>query len=132
MTNAEKQAYRDNYPSSPNLSISISIERGGATNVSSRPVPFREPGYWPAVKDPFGNAPHSVLASPTGEVWILKQLPHTEKNPTYDVIGARGELTGRVIIPARSRVIGFGQNGAVYVVRMDDDDLQFIQRFRIR
>jgi hypothetical protein len=99
---------------------------------SSQPVPFREPSYWPPQKDPFGNAPHSVLASPTGEVWILKQLSHTEKRPTYDVIGARGELTGRVVIPKRSHVAGFGQNGAVYVIRLDDDDLQYIQRFRNR
>jgi len=132
VTSAEKQAYRENYPSAPNMSVSMSSDRGGVTSASSRPMPYREPSYWPETKDPFGNAPHTVLASPTGEVWILKQLPHTEKNPTYDVIGSRGELTGRVIIPPRSRVIGFGRNGAVYVVRRDDDDLEYLQRFRLR
>jgi hypothetical protein len=133
VTSAEKQWYRDNYSSQPNMSMSIAVDQGGGIrSVSTRPTPYREPGYWPADKDPFGNAPHSVLASPSGEVWILRQLPHTEKHPAYDVIGARGELTGRVVIPERSRVIGFGRNGVVYVVRMDDDDLQHLQRFRNR
>jgi hypothetical protein len=132
VTSAEKQAYRENYPSAPNMSVSVSIDRAGATSASSRSVPYREPSYWPETKDPFGNAPNTVLASPTGDVWILKQLPHTEKNPMYDVIGSRGELSGRVVIPARSRVIGFGRNGAVYVVRHDDDDLEYLQRFRLR
>jgi len=58
--------------------------------------------------------------------------PHTEKNPTCGVIGPRGELTSRVVIPARSRVVGFGRNGAVHIVRMDDDDLQYLQCFRNR
>jgi hypothetical protein len=133
VTSAEKQAYRDNYASEPNMSISQRVGVGdGTRSVSSRAAPYREPRFWPAEKDPFGNAPNTVLASPTGEVWVLRQLPHTEKHPTYDLIGARGELTGRIVIPERSRVVGFGRDGTVYVVRMDEDDLQYLQRFRIR
>jgi hypothetical protein len=133
VTIAEKQAYRDNYASMPNKSVSIAMSpSGGVTNISSSPEPFREPEYWPAHKDPFGNAPLTVLTSPAGDVWVLKQLAHTATNPTYDVIDGRGELAGRVVVPERSRVVGIGRNGAAYVVRLDDDDLQYLQRFRIR
>jgi hypothetical protein len=32
----------------------------------------------------------------------------------------------------RSRVTGFGANGALYVVHKDENDLEFLQRFRLR
>ena len=50
----------------------------------------------------------------------------------YDVIGAGGELVERVVIPERSHVVGFGRNGVVYIVRKDDDDLQYLHRVRIK
>jgi hypothetical protein len=72
------------------------------------------------------------LASSTGEIWVRKQLPHTERKPAYDIIRTDGELAGRVVLPERSFGLGFGRNGVVYVVRKDEDDFQYLERFIIR
>jgi hypothetical protein len=35
----------------------------------------------------------------------------------------------RVVLPKRHRLLGFG-NSAVYVARLDEDDLQYLQKYR--
>jgi hypothetical protein len=36
----------------------------------------------------------------------------------------------RVTFPEKSRLVGFGE-GTVYTVRTDDDDLQYLERYRM-
>jgi len=45
----------------------------------------------------------------------------------YDLIGPDGALVDRVRLPEGHRVVGFGHD-AIYVVRRDADDLEFLQR----
>jgi len=33
-------------------------------------------------------------------------------------------------LPKQTRVIGFGAGGTVYTIRVDEDDLQYLQRYR--
>ena len=40
------------------------------------------------------------------------------------------KLTGKVVLPKQTRVIGFGAGGTVYTIRVDEDDLQYLQRYR--
>jgi hypothetical protein len=46
------------------------------------------------------------------------------------VIGGTGEVVERVVAPTGSRFAGFGDE-SVYFVRMDDVDLEYLERFRI-
>jgi hypothetical protein len=39
-------------------------------------------------------------------------------------------VVGRVALPADTRLVGFG-NGTVYLARSDEDDLQYLQRYRL-
>lgn len=41
-----------------------------------------------------------------------------------------GRLVLKVRLQPRSRVIGFGK-GSVYVVRRDDEDLEYLERYRL-
>ena len=50
--------------------------------------------------------------------------------PTYDVIDRAARLSHRVQLPPRSKLVGFG-NGTLYLVRLDDDDLQYLERHPI-
>ena len=128
---AEKQEYRDAVRSSPGISISRNEERGpGGTRsqVSTAPPPFQEPDSWPATKPPFDAT--RVLATPTGEVWVPRYRSASEPAALYDVFSATGALTGQVALPPKTRVVGFGNGGAVYTIRTDSDDLQYLQRFR--
>ena len=49
--------------------------------------------------------------------------------PTFDVIDRAGKVVQKVVLPKRSRLVGFG-NGAVYTVRLDEDDLQYLQKHK--
>ncbi len=79
-------------------------------------------------KPPFyGN--NSVVVSPEGEVWVERTQTAGTKNPLYDVFDRAGKLVRKVTLNPRSVVRGFGK-GTVYVVRTDDDDLQYVERYR--
>jgi hypothetical protein len=128
---AEKQEYRDAVRSSPGISISRNEERGpGGTRsqVSTAPPPFQEPESWPATKPPFDAT--RLLATPTGEVWVQRYRSASEPAALYDVFSATGALTGQIALPPKTRVVGFGNGGAIYTIRTDSDDLQYLQRFR--
>lgn len=79
-------------------------------------------------KPPFdGN--NAVVVSPEGEVWVQRTQPAGAKNPLYDVFDRTGRLVRKMTLNPRSVVRGFGK-GTVYVVRTDDDDLQYVERYK--
>ena len=82
---------------------------------------------WPDRKPPFiGNTAHAAL---DGRVWVLRSRAHDDPVPTYDVFERDGRVLTRVALPPQTRVAGFGR-GVVYLVRIDADDLQHIERHR--
>ena len=87
----------------------------------------QEPDSWPEVKSPFGG--NSVFAAPSGETWVFRQRAANDRVPVADVFNNRGQLVGRVALPAGTRVVALGTHG-VYAVRTDEDDLQYLQRHR--
>lgn len=91
------------------------------------PEPTAEDYEWP-VNKPFFDAA-SVRMSPAGELWALRSRPAGDEIPVYDVFGADGRLVRRVSFPTKTRLVGFG-DGTVYVARTDEDDLQYLERYR--
>ena len=63
-----------------------------------------------------------------GFLWVRRTGPAGQP-PTFDVIDRAGKVVQRVVLPKRSRLVGFG-NGAVYTVRLDEDDLQYLQKHK--
>ena len=99
---------------------------GGGGNFQPPPPEFAE------TKPPFEGGVgigNSVLGTPDGEVWVLRTRPAGDKIPTYDVFDQTGNLVKKVALNPNSRVIGFGK-GTVYVIRTDEDDLQYLQRYK--
>ena len=125
---AEKQEYRDSQKSPSGVGITRSVENGKVTTGSAPIAPAEEPKEWPAVKPPL--TPNGVLATPTGEIWVSRSRSAKDEIPRYDVFSAAGKLIGSVVLPKKTRVIGFGSGGAIYTIRTDADDLQYLQRFR--
>lgn len=136
VTEAEKKVVRDRQARQRPTSISIgggggSAPSGTSTRNSTITAPDPE---WPETMPPFtpgpgGGASPTVLVSPEGDVWVHRTRKASEKNPVYDVFDSAGKLVKRVTLNPDSRVVGFGQ-GVVYVVRADEDDLQYLQRFK--
>ena len=101
---------------------------GGGVTPPQPPEATADDYEWP-VNKPFFDAA-TVRMSPTGELWALRSRPAGDEIPVYDVFGADGRLVRRVSFPAKTRLIGFGQ-GTVYVARTDEDDLQYLERYRM-
>lgn len=92
------------------------------------PLPGADEFDWP-VRMPYFDA-NSVQMSPTGELWCERIRARGDDIPVYDVFDARGRLVRRVTFPARTRLVGFG-DGSLYAARSDEDDLQYLERYRI-
>jgi hypothetical protein len=78
-------------------------------------------------KPPFYGS-QAIEVAPDGEIWILRTNAFGDSVPVYDVFNENGQLHRRVALPARSRLVGFGQR-TVYIVRVDEDDLEWLQKY---
>jgi hypothetical protein len=130
LTEKHKAQWRDSRRNASMITMSVGPRGSSASagSPSATNVSLPEPTDWPDVLPPFTN--NAAFAAPNGQIWIARTREADDNIPTYDVIDAAGKLVARVALPARTRVVGFG-NGVVYTVRTDEDDLQYLQRFRI-
>jgi len=83
---------------------------------------------FPPFKPPFevGN----TFARPNGEVWVLRSRHTRDPVAVYDVFTRTGGLIGRVELPPSTRLVGFGSD-KLYTVRLDDDELQYFERWTL-
>lgn len=97
----------------------------GGMQASGKSVrPYNEPRSWPDELPPFlGDA---LQFAPDGNLWVERTTPAGVPQ-TFDVIDRSGKVASRVVLPAKARLVGFGK-GCVYVVRIDDDDLERLER----
>ena len=99
------------------------------TNGRSRlvriPPPEIDESEWPEYKPPFLAG--AVRVAPNGELWLLRTRPGDDSTPVYDVFDGAGKLIRHVMLPDGTRLVGFGKN-SVYLVRIDEDDLQWLER----
>ncbi len=124
MGEAEKEQVRE--ARKKNRPMTITMGPGGATNTAPPNIQVPEPEFEETMP-PFGQA--GVLATPDGEVWVLRNRPASDKNPAYDVFDRSGAVLKKVVLEPNSRVVGFGK-GTVYVAKSDEDDLQYLQRYK--
>jgi hypothetical protein len=132
VTEAEKQAWRDSRQSSGAIAIAVTATDGpGGASRSVAPANIRQqdPAEWPATLPAFQA--NQVYALPTGDVWVGRYRAASDKSPRYDVFDASGKQKGQVVFPPRTNIVGFGK-GAVYTVRIDEDDLQYLQRYTLQ
>jgi hypothetical protein len=86
---------------------------------------------WPATVPPFmrGAAIARTNAGVT-QIWVLRTIVKESERPMYDVFNDAGTVIARVQLPPRTRIVGFG-SAMAYAIRTDDDDLQYLQRFKL-
>jgi hypothetical protein len=111
----------------PNVQIFIGPggPGGGPGGGAARPGGIGAPQFnfipaneLPDYKPPFFAG--SVRADMEGNVWV-RTIPTAAiaGGPVYDVINRKGELVERVQIPNARTIVGFGPNGAVYLVNRE-------------
>jgi hypothetical protein len=100
---------------------SVSFGRGG----NMGPPPNVDEYDWPDTKPPFLAS--AVTVSPDGNAWVQRSTKAGEPQ-RFDVFDASGNRTGEVVLPANRRLLGFG-DGVVYLAYVDEDDLQWLERY---
>lgn len=83
---------------------------------------------WPETMPPFTGR-DAVRVTPEGEAWVTRTTKGANPTPAYDVFDGTGKLVRRVTLQPGSRIVGFGKE-TVYLVRLDEDDLQYLERHR--
>ncbi len=79
---------------------------------------------WPESKPAFyGRIP----VDPTGRAWLRRHTAAGDA-PAYDLFDGSGTRTATIELPMERRVVAFGE-GVVYAVRMDEFDLQYLERY---
>lgn len=135
ITQADKDAWLESRanPSGGGMFISVDAGGGGGNVRATAPPrgarmmgPQVDEEDWPEVKPPF--PPSAVSATPEGELWVQRHVSFGAP-PAYDVFDGNGLRIRTVVLAEDSRVIGFG-NGVVFVARTDEDDLQWLERYR--
>jgi hypothetical protein len=86
------------------------------------------PPSWPAEYPPLALL--SVLPAPNGELWVKRSVPAKLQRERWDVIDRSGKLVARWQLPTKTSIVAIG-TGGVYTVRIDDDDLRYVQRVDI-
>ena len=129
LTEKHKAQWRENQRTA-GTRLTMRVGPGGATSAASGGAEVRipEPTDWPDVLPPFTT--NAAFVAPNGQIWIARTREANDNTPKYDIIDAAGKVVSRIAFPAKTRVVGFG-DGVVYAVRNDEDDLQYLQRFRL-
>jgi hypothetical protein len=130
---ADKEEYQRARQEQGGMRISMS-DGGGDVSISEGPAPSGPPPGMPEIKWPTHKPPfleQSVLAGPDKQLWILRTQPAGQALARYDVIDSTGLVRERVTVPAGSKIVGFGAS-SVYVVRTDEDGLQWLERYHSR
>lgn len=127
VTEGHKQEWRERQRNATRMMMTNDNGRRSATMTPGGPVD--DPENWGGdVMPPFLQVTNAVVFSNDGFLWVLRTGPAGQP-PTYDVIDRAGNLAMKVVLPQRARLVGFGNN-AVYTVRLDEDDLQYLQKHR--
>ena len=98
---------------------------GSGSRTMTIPPPDADELDWPEVKPPFPRGGISV--APDGTVWVQRYVAHGDPE-LYDVFDGSGIRLEQVVLPEGRTLQGFG-DGCVYLVRVDEDDLQWIERY---
>ena len=115
-----------------------SLSGGGSSQqtTTTRPTrsgPRTSEGAWPETKPPFEERDRlgrpGAVTSASGEFWVTRNRAWNDSIPTVDVFDGRGRLARRVRLPAHTRVVRVDDD-AVYLVRKDADDLEWLIRVR--
>ena len=108
---------------SPSGERSVSLSRGGGTGpppMASVEWPEVAPAFW------YGRS----VVTPAGELWVERYV-RVGDQPLFDVFDANGRKRGELRLPVGRQIVGFG-DGTVYLARIDEDDLCWLERYRLR
>ena len=127
VSEGHKQEWRERQKSATMMMMTNDNGRRSATMAPNNNV--QDPETWGGeYMPPFLQGTNNVVFSNDGYLWVSRTGPAGQP-PTYDLIDRAGNVAQRVVLPKKARLLGFG-NGSVYVARVDEDDLQYLTKYR--
>jgi len=87
-----------------------------------------EPPSWSAEYPPLAIL--GVMPAPNGDLWVKRAVPARLDRERWDVIDRSGRLVARWQLPPGVNLVALG-TGSVYTVRIDEDDLRYVQRVEL-
>jgi hypothetical protein len=107
--------------------------RNGATSEASYRKPLdwmiaeMTPKEWPESYPAFPR--QALLFASDGTLWVRRYV-RSGAPSVYDVFDQAGRIAYQIELPPRTSLVGFGA-GVVYLSRTDDDDLQYLERYKL-
>jgi hypothetical protein len=126
ISDGHKAEWRERQKSATGMMITNDNGRRSATMGPAGQT--QDPEVWGGEYMPPFLSSATLSFSNDGYLWVQRTGPAGQP-PTFDVIDRAGNIAQKVVLPKRARLLGFG-NGAIYVARLDEDDLQYIQKYR--
>jgi hypothetical protein len=131
VTDADRRAYIDHWDKVPVMGLGP----GGSTGPTGRKNPLAEhlrdhPEAFPSRRPPLAEAEPNVLFDRRGRLWIVRDKSARDSSYAIDIVDEPNGIAGRLVLPAGRRLLGFGAN-TLYLVRVDDDDLQWLERYAL-
>ncbi len=121
---AEKEAWADGQSNQHGMFVAGD---GGGSRALEMARPDIDEIEFPDYKPPFPVS--GIRATPDGQIWVQRYQRHNEERALFDVFNEHGGLIKQVLLPAGRRLIGFG-DGVLYAVMTDEDDLEWLERYR--
>jgi hypothetical protein len=82
---------------------------------------------WPELMPAFQVG--AVYATPSGTLWVQRSVA-AGTPATFDVFDRRAKRVKQIVLPIRRQLVGFGKQ-AVYLVKVDELDLHWLERYQI-
>ncbi len=105
---------------------SISLSRGGM-GMGGGDAPGVNDYEFPDVLPIFRQG--RMRIAPNGDTWVERWM-QADSPPTFEIFDPQGIRIGMVQLPEGRRLLGFG-DGTIYVVRIDEVDLRWLERYRV-
>lgn len=125
ITQDEREAWADRQ-AEQSATMRVTGTSGGRSQSFQMPRPDIDEVEFPEYKPPFEV--RNLRVAPWGEVWVERTRPHDAPTALYDIFDGNGRRVKQLVLPEGRQLIGFGE-GAVFLIRTDDDDLQWVERY---
>lgn len=132
VTAAEKRALVDSLRVTMDKSLAesqkamASMRTPDGKGMPKMEIEVLEPKTWAATKPAYT----AILSGPDGGLWVKRSQAAGSKTAGYDLLNGNGALLAHIQLAAGESLVGIGR-GAVYTIRMDEDDLQYLRRYTL-
>ncbi len=130
VTGRDKEAWADRMGDGSAIMVMVGGGGGGRGGGRTMQLPKPDPDgmEWPEFKPAFDR--QAARVTPGGELWVQRHVAFGEP-VTYDVFDDSGNRVRQVALPEGRELVGFG-DGMVFLVNVEEDDLQWLEAYRMR